>query len=164
MSIWAIIARYVSAWGATMRIIPITASAGITGFESPAAEYLQLGLSLDDILIEHPSATFIGLAQGESMQGVGIFDGDVLIVDRHERAQNGDVIVANFNGEFVCKIIDMPRRMLLSSNELHMPVSIGEHDAFSIEGVVIRSIRCHRHSPLLLSSNKKHNAGRRCLP
>jgi DNA polymerase V len=144
-----------------MRIIPITASAGITGFESSAAEYLQLGLSLDDILISHPSATFIGLAQGESMQGVGIFDGDVLIVDRHEQVQNGDVIVANFNGEFVCKIIDMPRRMLVSSNEQHMPVSICEHDDFSIEGVVTRSIRCHRQSPLLLS---KHHDGSKCLP
>jgi DNA polymerase V len=157
---------YISALGATMRIIPITASAGITGFESPAAEYLQLGLSLDDILISHPSATFIGLAQGESMQGVGIFDGDILIVDRHERAQNGDVIVANFNGEFVCKIIDMPRRMLVSSNDLHMPVSICEHDDFSIEGVVIRSIRCHRHSPLLLNNklSNKHKPGSRCSP
>ena len=57
-----------------MRVIPIPAHAGITGFESPAAEYSQLRLSLDDLLIEHPSASFIGLAQGESMQDVGIFD------------------------------------------------------------------------------------------
>ena len=46
-----------------MRFIPIVASAGITGFESPAAEYLQLGLSLDEMLVQHPSSTFIGLAQ-----------------------------------------------------------------------------------------------------
>jgi|TARA_R110001592_G_scaffold43055_1_gene139838 DNA polymerase V len=134
-----------------MRVIPIAASAGITGFESPAAEYLQLGLSLDEILIQHPSSTFIGLAQGESMQGVGIYDGDLLIVDRHETARSGDVIVANFNGEFVCKILDMHRRMLMSSNEQHLPVTICDYDDFSIEGVVIRSIRCHRQSPLLIS-------------
>ncbi|WP_445946489.1 LexA family protein [Shewanella sp.] len=132
-----------------MRVIPIPAHAGITGFESPAAEYSQLGLSLDDLLIEHPSATFIGLAQGDSMQDVGIFDGDVLIVDRHETARNGDVIVANFNGEFVCKILDSQRRLLLSSNHQFQPVTIHEHDEFSIEGVVTRSIRCHRQSPLL---------------
>jgi DNA polymerase V len=132
-----------------MRVIPIPARAGITGFESPAAEYSQLGISLDDLLIEHPSSTFIGIAQGESMQDVGIFDGDMIIVDRHETARNGDVIVANFNGEFVCKILDTKRRVLLSSNQQYQPVIIHEYDDFSIEGVVTRSIRCHRQSPLL---------------
>lgn len=83
------------------------------------------------------------------MQGVGIYDGDVLIVDRHETARNGDVIVANFNGLFVCKIIDTQRRLLLSCNEQFQPVTVQEFDDFSIEGVVIRSIRCHRPSSLL---------------
>jgi DNA polymerase V len=132
-----------------MRVIPIPAHAGITGFESPAAEYTQLGISLDDLLIEHPSSTFVGLAQGDSMQDVGIFDGDILIVDRHVTERNGDVIVANFNGEFVCKILDSKRRILLSSNQQYQPVIIHEYDDFSIEGVVTRSIRCHRQSPLL---------------
>lgn len=107
-------------------------------------------LSLDELLIEHPSATFIGVATGDSMQGVGIFYGDLLIVDRHETVRDGDVIVANFNGEFVCKILDKPRRQLLSSNEKHQPQPINDYDSFSIEGVVIRSIRCHRQSPLLV--------------
>jgi len=132
-----------------MRVIPISASAGITGFESPASDYSQLPLSLDELLIVHPSATFIGRAQGDSMQGVGIFDGDILIVDRSEKMHDRDVIVANLNGEFVCKIIDTHSRQLLSSNELHQPVLIHEYDEFSIEGIVIRSIRCHRPSPLL---------------
>lgn len=132
-----------------MKVIPIPAQAGITGFESPAAEYTQLGMSLDDLLIEHPSSTFIGIAQGESMQDVGIFDGDMIIVDRHETARNGDVIVANFNGEFVCKILDKKRRVLLSSNQQYQPVTIHDYDSFSIEGVVTRSVRCHRQSPLL---------------
>jgi DNA polymerase V len=132
-----------------MRVIPRPAHAGITGFESPAAEYSQLGISLDDLLVEHPSSTFIGIAQGESMQDVGIFDRDMIIVDRHETARNGDVIVANFNGEFVCKILDTKRRILLSSNQQYQPVIIHEYDDFSIEGVVTRSIRCHRQSPLL---------------
>lgn len=138
-----------------MKVIQILASAGITGFESPAAEYTQLGMDLDELLIEHPSATFIGQAFGESMQGVGIFDGDLLIVDRHVSVQKQDVIVANFNGEFVCKMLDMNRRLLLSANESMLPVYIGSQDTFSIEGVVIRSIRCHRPSYLLSSSRGK---------
>ncbi len=137
-----------------MKVIPIHASAGITGFESPATEYTQLGMNLDELLIEHPSATFIGQAIGESMQGIGIFDGDLLIVDRHVSVQNLDVIVANYNGEFVCKMIDMTRRQLLSANETMMPVYINSQDTFSIEGVVIRSIRCHRPSYLLSSKVK----------
>ncbi|GGB53078.1 DNA polymerase V [Shewanella inventionis] len=107
-------------------------------------------MSLDELLIEHPSSTFIGIAQGESMQDVGIFDGDMIVVDRYETARHGDVIVANFNGEFVCKILDMHRRLLLSSNQKFQPVTIHDHDDFSIEGVVTRSIRCHRRSPLLV--------------
>ncbi|TKF08131.1 translesion error-prone DNA polymerase V autoproteolytic subunit [Enterovibrio norvegicus] len=134
-----------------MNIIPMFASAGITGFESPASDYRQLPLSLDELLVEHPSATFIGKASGESMQGVGIFDGDILIVDRHVTARDGDVIVANLNGEFICKLLDVPRRLLLSANDKYSSVAITKHDTFTIEGVVIRSIRCHRQSPLLCS-------------
>jgi len=132
-----------------MKYIPIAASAGITGFESPASEYVQLPLSLDALLIEHPSATFIGSADGNSMQGVGIFDGDILIVDRQVQVKNHDVIVANFNGEFICKIIDIERRLLLSANKEHQDIQISQHDQFTVEGVVIRSIRCHRPSHLL---------------
>ncbi|MEG3753476.1 translesion error-prone DNA polymerase V autoproteolytic subunit [Psychromonas arctica] len=132
-----------------MKFIPITASAGITGFESPASDYLQLPLSLDALLIEHPSATFIGKADGHSMQGVGIYSGDILIVDRHLTAKNNDVIVANYNGEFICKIINITDRELLSANPRYKTIPINEGDQFTIEGVVIRSIRCHRDSQLL---------------
>ncbi|GEM75442.1 LexA family protein [Vibrio sagamiensis] len=132
-----------------MNVIPISASAGITGFESPAAEYRQLALDLDDLLIENPSATFLGRASGDSMQGVGIFDGDILIVDRHLSVQNMDVVVANLNGEFVCKLLDVQQRRLLSANLTYPPVLIERCDVFTVEGVVSRSIRCHRASHLL---------------
>jgi len=136
-----------------MKVIPILASAGITGFESPASEYLQLPLSLDALLIEHPSATFIGKASGDSMQGVGIFCDDILVVDRQLTVKNHDVIVANYNGEFICKILDMPNRRLLSANKAFSEIVISTHDTFTLEGVVIRSIRCHRPSHLLQTKN-----------
>lgn len=134
-----------------MKIIPINAHAGITGFESPAAEYAQLSLNLDDLLVEHPSATFIGRACGDSMQGLGIFDQDLLIVDRFVDVQQNDIIVATLNGEFICKQIDIHRKLLLSANDKYQPTPISECDCFSVEGVVIRSIRCHRTSHLLRS-------------
>ena len=134
-----------------MKIIPIFASCGITGFESPAAEYKEMGLSLDQLLISHPNATFIGQASGDSMQGVGIFDGDLLLVDRAETFSSGDVIIANFNGEFICKIFNKNKRELLSANKNNAPIKIKEEDHIQVEGVVTRSIRMHKPSPELLN-------------
>lgn len=134
-----------------MKVIPILIEAGISGFESPAAEYKELGLSLDQLLISHPNATFIGQASGESMVDVGIFDGDLLIVDRSLSVNNGDVIVANYNGCFVCKIIDKQQARLLSASKNHSPVKISPEDDFQVEGIVTRSIRLHQKSPELTS-------------
>ena len=133
-----------------MKVIPIYIDAGISGFESPAAEYKELSLSLDELLIEHANATFIGLASGDSMQGIGIFDGDLLIVDRAEAAKHTDVIVANYNGNFVCKLIDKTNKQLLSASKSHQAVSISDADTFQIEGVVTRSVRLHRKTKGLL--------------
>ena len=59
---------------------PFYESPAACGFPSPAADYLEDRLSLDQLLVEHPAATFFARAQGDSMQGVGIFDGDLLIL------------------------------------------------------------------------------------
>ena len=132
-----------------MKVIPIYIEAGISGFESPAAEYKELGLSLDQLLIKHPNATFIGQASGQSMEGGGIWDGDGRIVDRALTARNGDVVVANFNGCFVCKLIDKSQARLLSASKTHQPVTIKPEDDFQLEGVVTRSIRLHHQAPEL---------------
>ena len=129
-----------------MIVTPIFIEAGITGFESPAAEYTQLGLSLDELLIEHPSATFLGVANGDSMNKVGIYHGDILIVDRAEQPRHMDVVVATYNGNFSCKLFDAKQRQLISAADNYPPIQISEGDSFLIEGVVIRSIRCHRAS------------------
>jgi DNA polymerase V len=129
-----------------MKVIPIKAQAGITGFESPASEYKELGLSLDQLLVKHPNATFIGLAAGDSMQGVGIFDGDILLVDRAVTAQQNDVIVAHYNNEFVCKLLDIKQRILRSASPVYDPVNISDCDNFQLEGVVIGSVRMHRNN------------------
>jgi len=133
-----------------MFVIPVYIEAGVCGFESPAAQYTELGVSLDELLIKHPNATFIGIASGNSMQEVGIFEGDLLVIDRAEPAENGDVIVANLNGLFVCKLLDKTNARLLSASSLHKPVQLTSADEFQLEGVVTLSIRMHRQSPELL--------------
>jgi DNA polymerase V len=128
-----------------MFVIPIFIEAGITGFESPAAEYIELGISIDELIIKHPNATFIGIASGQSMQEVGIFDGDLLVIDRAEDVSTGDIIVASYNGSFVCKIIDKSKRLLISASKDYKSVYISNDDDFKLEGVVTTSIRLHRN-------------------
>jgi len=128
-----------------MFVIPIFIEAGITGFESPAAEYVELGISIDELIIKHPNATFIGIASGQSMQEVGIFDGDLLVIDRAEDVSTGDIIVASYNGSFVCKIIDKSKRLLISASKDYKSVYISNDDDFKLEGVVTASIRLHRN-------------------
>jgi DNA polymerase V len=68
-----------------------------------------------------------------------------------EHVSNGAVIVANFNGCFVCKIIDTDNALLLSASDKHKPIKITESDDFQIEGVVNVSFRLHKKLPVLLS-------------
>ena len=127
-----------------MFVVPIYIEAGITGFESPAAQYKELGLTLDELLIKHPDATFIGLASGQSMQGVGIFDGDFLIVDRAVDVSTGSVVVATYNVYFVCKIIHKEKRLLMSASDDFAPEYISPEDGFCLKGVVTRSNRLYK--------------------
>jgi DNA polymerase V len=115
------------------------------GFPSPAEDYMDRALDLNEHLIKHPSATFYCRVSGESMQDVGIFDGDLLIVDRAVQPVQGDVVLASINGELTCKILDIKSKRLLASNKLYPPINIQEDAEFSVEGVVLFSIRHHRH-------------------
>ncbi|QIA64987.1 S24 family peptidase [Vibrio astriarenae] len=122
----------------------VSASAGISQFESPAAEYKALKpLSLDDLIVgERKSSTYFVRAQGDSMTGVGIYDGDLLVIDRACPPRHGDVVVATHDGLFVVKLLDLNNKCLISANEDYPPVEV--NSASLIEGVVVQSIRCHR--------------------
>ncbi|MGK2231137.1 MAG: DNA polymerase V [Colwellia sp.] len=127
-----------------MKIIPILASCGLTGFESPCENYKEMGLSLDQLLIESPSSTYLAQASGNSMQGVGIFDRDLLIIDRAEPLRDGNIVIATYEGNFICKIYDKNNGALLSASSKHKPIKIKTEDRIQIEGTVIRSIRMHK--------------------
>lgn len=127
-----------------MKIIPIVASCGITGFESPAKDYAQKALNLDDLLIETPSATLLYQVQGDDLKDVGIFDQDLVIVDESVRVQNCDLVVAELNGEMICKRINTHHSVLYSSQSTESPITVQEFDEFVVKGVVTRSVRCHR--------------------
>lgn len=127
-----------------MKVIPIPASCGITGFESPAKDYDQKALNLDDLLIETPSATLLYQVQGDDLKDAGIFDQDLVIVDESVRVQNSDLVVAELNGEMICKRINTYHNVLYSSQSTESPITVQEFDEFVVKGVVTRSVRCHR--------------------
>lgn len=117
-----------------------------------AINYKDLDITLNNALMPDYAASFIGRASGDSMQGRGIFDGDLLIIDRGVEPKHDDVIVANLNGEFVCKILDMHNRALVSANPDFAPWPIQKSDNFSFEGVVTSSVRLFRSCQGMKSS------------
>lgn len=75
----------------------------VAGFPSPAEQYLEPTLDLNELLIKRPAATFFVRVQGDSMIDEGIREGDLLVVDRSIRPANEDVIIAAVDGEFTVK-------------------------------------------------------------
>ena len=73
------------------------------GFPSPATDYIEDDVDLNTHLIKNPPATFIIRVQGKSMTDVGIYDGDLLIVDRSINPKNSSTVIANVNEELVVK-------------------------------------------------------------
>jgi DNA polymerase V len=135
-----------------MQIALLSASAGISSFESPAAEFAQSELILDDILIERKSSTFLARASGRSMEWVGIYDRDILVIDRAAPKGKTDVIVAVLNGQFICKLLERQTGILYSCQHgwpQPKPFKISPDDDYLEEGIVIRSIRLHREPALL---------------
>lgn len=113
------------------------------GFPSPADDYLERSLDLNSHLIKHPAATYLARARGDSMEDRGIYDGDLLIVDRSRNAQHGEIIIAALDGQLTCKLLDKHNQCLISANKGYAPIAIGEFSDLIIEGVVIHSIRHH---------------------
>ena len=101
-------------------------------------------INLTEVLIENPSSTFITRANGDSLQGVGIFDQDILIVDRNSVPSHKDVVIVSLNNITMCKILDLVGHQLLSSQKNIEPIYVSPDDAFWIDGVVIHSIRAHK--------------------
>jgi DNA polymerase V len=75
------------------------------GFPSPAEQYLEPPLDLNEFLVKRPAATYFVRVEGDSMEGKGICDGDLLVVDRSLDPRDGDVVIAAVDGEFTVKTL-----------------------------------------------------------
>ena len=116
---------------------PLFLEAAAAGFPSPAEDYIECRLDLNEHLIRHPSATFFVRVAGDSMTGAGIHDGDILIVDRSLEPESGSVVVAAVNGELTVKRLlrRNGRSMLKPENDAFSCVDIPEQADVHIWGV-----------------------------
>ncbi len=126
--------------------LPLFSSRVRAGFPSPADDFIDRALDLNEFLIRKPSATFFAWAEGDSLRDIGIANGDLLIIDRSAERCNGAVVVAALDGELTCKILDTRRGLLLSANENFPPIPISGREELIIEGVVTHSIRRHQRN------------------
>jgi len=113
-------------------------SAVPAGFPSPADDYVEQRISLDEHLIQHRESTFFMRVSGDSMRGLGIFDGDLLVVDRALPAAHGCVVIAVLDGEFTVKqLLYTPDGQVLRAAHPDYPdILIKPEQDFSVWGVV----------------------------
>ena len=122
--------------------IPLFESRIQAGFPSPADNFSEGTLDLNEYLITHKAATFFVRVTGESMTGVGIFPGDMLIVDRSLTPIWGKVVIAVVNGEMTVKRLEKAKNKILlcSENDNYPDIQVSEDEDFSIWGVVTNVI------------------------
>lgn len=122
--------------------LPLYSDLISAGFPSPAQDYVEQTLDLNELCIRHPAATFLVRVSGDSMKDKGILDGDVLVVDRSVNAGHGSIIVAALNREFTVKELCLkPVKQLLPHNKAYQPIPLTEQDEFEVFGVVVSVVR-----------------------
>ena len=124
------------------RPLPLASAAVAAGFPSPADDYIESRIDLNDVLIRHPSSTFFLRVSGDSMQGAGILDGDLLVVDRANEPRAGRVVVAVLEGAFTLKYLNRHRGRwrLEAAHPDYPPLELAERDDARIWGVAIHAI------------------------
>jgi DNA polymerase V len=113
------------------------------GFPSPAGDYAEDGLDLNNYLVKNKPATFMFTVRGESMIGAGICDADKVVVDRALKAKHNDIVVAVVNGEYTIKRLYKYRGSieLRPENPDYQPITFTEGHELQIWGVVVGVVR-----------------------
>ena len=125
--------------------IPLLSDSVSAGFPSPADDYTEENIDLNEHLISNPFSTFFLRVKGESMLNAGIKDKDLIIVDKSLRAKPGDIVIAMIDGEFTIK------RLSIKNNELYLKAENHNYPDFNFKnnidvqiwGVVIYSIHSY---------------------
>jgi DNA polymerase V len=114
------------------------------GFPSPADDHIEGKLDLNEHLVRRPAATFFVRASGESMKDAGIFDGDLLVIDRSISPKSDDIVIASIHGELTVKRLQQTGNewALAPANPDYPMIKLDSSDN-EIWGVVTHSIRRH---------------------
>ena len=123
--------------------LALYASRPAAGFPAPGDDLVEKVLDINDLVVKNPAATFFVRVEGDSMEGVGIFSGDVLVIDRAVPPSDGKIVVAAVYGEMVVKRLrkNGDSFYLHSENEAYKPILVNENDDCFIWGVVVGSVR-----------------------
>jgi DNA polymerase V len=115
-------------------------------FPSPADDHLDRDLDLHELLIQHPAATYYVRLAGDSMQGAGLYDGDILVVDRSLEPKHHDIVIAVLNGELTVKRLFRQGNLvqLRPANHRYPSITVTPDQELLIWGVVTGSIRQFR--------------------
>lgn len=132
-----------AALAAPRLLLPLGVTPVSAGFPSPAEDYADKRLDINDYLVRNPVSTFFFTVRGDSMQGAEIFDGDILVVDRSIEAVHGHIVVAFVNGERLVKRLYRrgARVALLAENPAYPPLELAEGGEMQIWGVVIGTFK-----------------------
>ena len=118
--------------------------AGIrAGFPSPADDFIELSIDLNKHLIKHKDTTFFATVKGHSMKNAGIYDGDLLIIDKSLEPQNDKIAICQIDGEFTVKRIKIEGNVvwLIAENEDFKPIKVTTENELIIWGIVTASIK-----------------------
>lgn len=123
--------------------LPYISSGIKAGFPSPAADFDESKISLDNVLVKNKEATFYAKASGNSMNGAGIDDGDILVIDRSLEPKNNKIAVCFIDGEFTVKRIKLENEevYLMPENSNYKPIKISEENELIIWGIVTYVIK-----------------------
>jgi DNA polymerase V len=123
--------------------VPVLSSGISAGFPSPAMDFMDVSIDLNQLMIKHPSATFFGRVQGSSMLDAGISDGDLLVIDRSLPPANNKIAVCFIDGEFTIKRIQKETDCcwLLPANEKYKPIKVTAENDFLVWGIVSHVIK-----------------------
>jgi DNA polymerase V len=113
------------------------------GFPSPADDFIELSIDLNKHLIKHKDTTFFAKVKGHSMKNAGIYDGDLLIIDKSLEPQDGKIAICQIDGEFTVKRIKIEENLiwLVAENENYKPIKVTPENELMIWGIVIHSIK-----------------------
>jgi DNA polymerase V len=116
------------------------------GFPSPAADSKESSLDFNELLLKHKSSTYCLRASGRSLENSGIYDGDILIVDKSLTPKNNDLVVAEYQGGFTAKRLKIKGDTIYLHPECddYPDIQITEKDSFSLFGVISAVVRTYR--------------------